>query len=79
MLLNISTQRQATILAALRFYQEKGMGDPDNRSQAIHDIATACDTVISLDADAIDELCEGINGGDLVVTTMEEMEAALGG
>ena len=51
----------ATVLAALRFYQEEGRGDPANRSDAIHDIATACDEVTSLDASAIDALCERLN------------------
>jgi hypothetical protein len=57
----INDAEHATILAALRFYKESGMGDPSNRSDIIHDIATNCDTVISLDADAIDALCERIN------------------
>lgn len=53
----------ATVLAALRFYQEKGQGDPANRSDDIHDLATAGDTVISLDEFGIDELCEDLNLG----------------
>lgn len=59
--ITVTEQQHATILAALRFYQSKGMGDPSNRSDAIHNIATNCDTVISLDAIGIDELCEKIN------------------
>lgn len=59
--LTITDQEHATILAALRFYQEKGQGDPDNRSDMIHDIATNGDAVISLDDEGIDELCERIN------------------
>lgn len=52
----------ATILAALRFYQRAGMGEPDNRSDEIHDIATNCGAVTSsLDEDGINELCERIN------------------
>lgn len=54
----------ATILAALRFYQERGQGDPGNRSDAIHEIATSGpngEEVVSLDAAGIDELCERIN------------------
>lgn len=53
----------STIIAALRFYQERGMGDPANRSDDIHEIATCGDECVSLDADAIDELCEAINCG----------------
>jgi hypothetical protein len=52
----------ATILAALRFYQEHGQGDPDNRSAGIHAIATADGDVISLDAEGIDDLCMKLNG-----------------
>lgn len=50
----------ATIIAALRTYQEAGYGDPANRPDRIHEIATAGD-VVSLDADAIDRLCERLN------------------
>lgn len=62
MILNDRT-KVATILAALRFYQENGQGDPDNRSDAIHDIATGGEDEImsSLDDAGIDELCEEIN------------------
>jgi hypothetical protein len=55
----------ATILAALRFYQEQGQGDPDNRSAGIHAIASADGDVISLDADGIDALCEKLTLGPL--------------
>ncbi len=54
-------QRRNTILAALRFYQAQGMGDPANRADDIHDIATNGDEDISLDAAGIDQLCEDIN------------------
>lgn len=54
----IDDQQHATILAALRFYQQNGMGDPANRSDAIHDIATNMDQVISLDENGIDELVD---------------------
>ncbi|MBT9385488.1 hypothetical protein KM176_16560 [Pseudooceanicola sp. CBS1P-1] len=57
----LSEQELATVLAALRFYQEKGMGDPENRSDAIHEIATDCGSCISLDASGIDDLCEKLN------------------
>lgn len=54
----------ATIFAALRFYQQKGQGDPANRSDAIHELATTGPggvEVISLDAAGIDRLCERLN------------------
>lgn len=54
----------ATVLAALRFYQANGMGDPFNRSDEIHEIATNGGTVLSsLDDEGIDALCERINHG----------------
>ena len=59
----IADFEHATILAALRYYQSKGMGDPNNRSLAIHEIATNDDEVISLDADGIDSLCMRLNCG----------------
>lgn len=60
----MNNQELATVLAALRFYQANGQGNPANRSDAIHDIATAGDEVISLDDDGIDDLCERLNCED---------------
>lgn len=37
------------------------MGEPNNRSAQLHEIATNRDEVISLDADGIDHLCERLN------------------
>lgn len=56
-----TTEDRNTILGALRFYQEKGMGEPANRSDAIHDIATNGGEDVSYDAADIDDLCERIN------------------
>ena len=50
-----------TILAALRFYQERGQGEPDKRSVSIEDLATNGGQVTALDTEAIDRLCERIN------------------
>ena len=50
-----------TILAALRFYQKQGQGDPVNRDDWIHHLATNGDQVISLDIHGIDALCVQIN------------------
>ncbi len=56
----------ATILAALRLYQREGMGEPDNRSDELHDISTNGDRVTSsLDDQGIDELCEELNVGNV--------------
>lgn len=70
----IEPAEMATILAALRFYQEKGQGDPDNRSDDIHEIATRGDAVVSLDAAAIDDLCERLN---TLSATQPDLEARL--
>lgn len=54
----LDDQALATILAALRYYQANGQGEPDNRDADIHEIATNGGDVVSLDADGIDGLCE---------------------
>lgn len=59
--LSVTSAELATILAALRYYQVKGFGDPANRNDAIHDIATDGGTIISLDDAGIDALCERLN------------------
>lgn len=53
---HLEPQELATILAALRLYQQQGMGDPKNRPPEIHDIATANDAHVSLDADDVEAL-----------------------
>lgn len=60
--MTITPEEHATILAALRFYQWHSQGEPVRRSEYIHDIATNGGGVISLDNEAIDRLCEKING-----------------
>lgn len=62
-LYHLDDAEHATVLAALRYYQQNGLGDPANRQEEIHIIATNGDTVISLDAKAIDALCERLNTG----------------
>lgn len=57
-------QQTATILAALRFYQREGQGDPAHRDEFIHKLATDGDRVISLDSAGIDELVEFIQSGN---------------
>lgn len=58
---HITDQQFHTIIAALRFYQQMGQGDPDNRSDWIHELATNSGEVISLDDEGIDDLVEYIN------------------
>lgn len=60
-LLKVDDQEFSTMLAALRYYQEHGQGDPDNRSDAIHAIAIDNEFETSMDAGEIDQLCERIN------------------
>ena len=62
----IDDQALATILAALRYYQSAGQGNPSRRSLEIHEIATNSDEVISLDEDGIDALCEELNCGEAI-------------
>lgn len=62
--LSIDAAERATILAALRYCQQQGQGDPSNRSDEIHDIATDGDNQISLDDEGIDVLCEKVNFGE---------------
>lgn len=49
-----------TIMAALRYYQKRGQGDPFMRTHDIHEIATDGDD-ISLDEKGIDELAMMLN------------------
>ncbi|WP_372997458.1 hypothetical protein [Marinobacter sp.] len=62
-----------TILAALRTYQGLGYGDPDNRPNDIHEIATNGGDQISMDAVGIAELCEMLNFGDLELTHKDDL------
>ena len=59
----MTTQQHATVLAALRYYQQQGLADdPTRRPAAIHDIATGGKARRhGLNARAIDRLCERIN------------------
>lgn len=67
-------QARNTILAALRFYQEKGQGDPFNRSEAIHELATNGDEEVSLDDEGIDELCQLINHAPTHSQVLNQLE-----
>ena len=58
---SVSDEQLAAILAALRTYQQLGYSDPNQRPDDIHDIATDGDTLVSLDDEGIDELCDLLN------------------
>lgn len=60
----LSREELATVLAALRHYQSCGYGDPMEREEDIHEIATSGGDLTSLDDAGIDELCERLNGGN---------------
>ena len=59
--ISLNAEQRNTVIAALRWYQHCGMGDPGNRPDWLQDIACAalnggCDTASLCDA-GIDELC----------------------
>lgn len=56
----LNGQDKATIRAALRFYQKEGMGEPANRADDIHDLATDNDNVVSHDSRGIRALIKKI-------------------
>ena len=57
-IISVDSAEHATLLAALRYYQQNGQGEPSSRCDAIHAIATNGDVQISLDTAGIDALCE---------------------
>lgn len=59
--MKLTNQERNTILAALRYYQDEGMCEPDNRSDDLHDIATNGNADISLDIEGVDALCVKLN------------------
>lgn len=61
---SLNREELATVLAALRHYQNCGYGDPIEREEDIHQIATDGDNLTSLDDEGINELCERLNGGE---------------
>lgn len=63
--LKITGQEFHTILAALRYYQTQGLGDPAYRPLEIHAIASNdCNLMSSLDSEGIDQLCMALNCGE---------------
>ncbi|MFC1783810.1 hypothetical protein ACFL02_09545 [Planctomycetota bacterium] len=57
----INQRELATILAALRYYQEENLSDSDKISQEIKEIATNAGLLKPLNLKEVDELCERIN------------------
>lgn len=61
-MMDFTPAQLATMLAALRYYQQQGMCDEDNRPPEIEDIATDGGSVAALDEDEVDDLCQQLNG-----------------
>lgn len=60
--MRVTDAEHATVLAALRTYQESGYGDPFRRPERIHDIATNLGEVVaSLDDKGIENLIDRLN------------------
>ncbi len=59
--ITVSEAEFSTIMAALRFYQERGQDNPALCSSGIDSIATNEGQLTVLDGPAIDNLCERIN------------------
>lgn len=57
----------ATIVAALRYYQKNGQGDPANRDDFTHDTATIGGEIISRDDAGIDDLCDRLQAVDTLI------------
>jgi hypothetical protein len=62
MLQQLMSEREwATVLAALRFYQEQGQTKPAQRSAWIEIIATDAGRFTALTADELEQLCHRLN------------------
>jgi hypothetical protein len=70
MLIEVNHSELATIRAALRLYVNEGCGDPMNRDDEIHDIATDDGPAISLDDDGIEDLDARL------IAVLENMDSA---
>jgi hypothetical protein len=55
--------QHATLIAALRYWQWRGQGTPENRADRFHDLATNSGTQPSLADDEIDDLVEHLQFG----------------
>lgn len=65
--MQLNEQQIATVLAALRYYQMQGLGDPRLRPASIRDIADDGGELTSLDDADIDDLYEILNEAAAVV------------
>ncbi len=79
MYLNVNNRELATILAALRYWQHKGIEGPTKpHCLAEWDIAADNGTHIPLDANEIDALCERVNcDDDLPAQLLAALERAV--
>ncbi len=58
----LNEDERNTVLAALRWYQHTGMGEPSTRPDWLQDIACPSEDATSLDDAGISTLCERLNG-----------------
>jgi hypothetical protein len=80
MLIHIDEAEHATLLAALRYYQQRGFGEPVNRPDDIHELAAPDHVMSSLDQFGIERLFEGLDGGARDVTgAVEDLVHATSG
>lgn len=79
----LDLQAVSTVLAALRYYQREGQGDPANRDEWTDDLATAGGSAVSLDDAGIDALCVAFNFGEIEtpeqVETIEKLKSEIAG
>lgn len=77
--IQLTDEELATVLAALRHYQENGQYYATCRSNDIDAIATNCDTLVALGNEEIDDLCISINTGERDVKPLEKWDVYLYG
>ena len=58
----VSSDEYNNMLAAMRYWQEQGQCEPDNRSEDMHDIATNEGEGQSLSLDEMDALIDRLQG-----------------
>jgi len=76
MFVELSHEEVATIRAAMRVYRDHGCGEPSERTVDVHEIATACGDVISLDDEGIEtldvRLCKVVNATQPLTSAVAE-------
>jgi hypothetical protein len=60
-MVELTPEEKATILAALRIYEVAGYGNPSRRSGWLHEIATDGGRLVSLDSEEINKLYDRLS------------------